>query len=516
MGERVAIVGAGMAGLFAALALAPTGRQMTLFERDPPPPPHGGPESAFDEWRRRGVGQMRHSHAFLARLRNLIRAEHPGLLDELRAAGARELTFAEGLPEPIRAVYSAKPGDEELAVIVSRRTTFELVIRRYTERQANVTVRSGVFVNGLVSERDPSGRLAARGLTIEGEAPALADIVIDAGGRASPMTDWLAEAGVVLSEESEDCAILYYTRFYRLAPGQGEPPRGRHGATGDLGYLKFAVFPADNDTFSITLAVPQVEEALRMAVLRPETFDRICARLPGVAPWTDPSRAAPVSKVHGMGDLKSRWREAAPGGAPAVLDLFSIGDSLVLTNPLYGRGCSFAAVEAHTLRDVLGESADPAERGRAYSARVRAELSPYYDDMRTQDRGAARRARHGLDPAHRPSWRGRLMRGFLEDGLAIALRRDADLLREAMRAFHMLAPPRAWLGRPAVLAKVLATWARGRRANTRFYAEKPGPGRAEMFAHLGLPAEAIWSACAPRPKAPGLAPRRTPPTVRPP
>jgi flavin-dependent dehydrogenase len=489
MAERVAILGAGMAGLCAALALGPTGREITVFERDPPPPP-GGPEAAFDDWRRRGVGQLRHSHAFLARLRSLIRAEHPGLLDDLRAAGARELAFADGLPEPIRGTYVAKPQDEELAVIVSRRTTFELVIRRYVERRANVTLRSGVFVNGLIGERDAAGILVARGLAIEGEAPAMADIVLDAGGRASPMTDWLARAGVTIPEESEDCAILYYTRFYRLAPGQAEPPRSRHGGTGDLGYLKFAVFPADNGTFSITLAAPQVEEALRMAVVRPETFDRICARLPGIASWTDPARSAPVSKVHGMGDLTSRWREAAPDGAPAALGLFSIGDSLVRTNPLYGRGCSFAAVEAHILRDVLGEIADPAERARAYSARVRAALQPYYDDMRAQDRSAARRARNGLDPAYRPSWRGRLMRGFLEDGLAIALRRDADLLREAMRGFHMLAPPRAWLTRPAVIAKVLATWARGRRANARFYAEKPGPGRAEMFAHLGLPPEA--------------------------
>jgi len=113
-----------MAGLCAGLALAPIGRQITLFERDPPPPP-GGPEEAFDAWRRRGVGQLRHSHAFLARLRSLIRAEHPGLLDDLRAAGARELTFAGGLPESIRATYAAEPRDEELAVIVSRRTTFE-------------------------------------------------------------------------------------------------------------------------------------------------------------------------------------------------------------------------------------------------------------------------------------------------------------------------------------------------------------------------------------------------------
>ena len=135
------VLGAGIAGLCAALALGPTGREITLFERDPPPPP-GGPEEAFDDWRRRGVGHLRHSHAFLARLRNLIRAEHPELLDDLRAAGARELTFADSLPGPLREGYVAKPGDEELAVIVSRRTTMELVIRRHVEAQSNVTLRS--------------------------------------------------------------------------------------------------------------------------------------------------------------------------------------------------------------------------------------------------------------------------------------------------------------------------------------------------------------------------------------
>ena len=38
MVERVAVIGAGIGGLCTALALAPTGREITLFERDPPPP----------------------------------------------------------------------------------------------------------------------------------------------------------------------------------------------------------------------------------------------------------------------------------------------------------------------------------------------------------------------------------------------------------------------------------------------------------------------------------------------
>ena len=488
MAEQVVVLGAGMAGLCVALALAPTGRQITLLDRDPSPP-EGGAEEVFDHWRRRGVGHLRQSHAFLARLRTLIVNEHPQLLDELRATGARELRFADGLPETIASTYAATAQDEEMAIIVSRRTTLELAIRRYVERQPGVHIRSEVFVDGLLNRRDRNGALVAEGLRLADGEAIRADIVVDAAGRNSPVLDWLEAAGVAPPpEDIEDCSILYYTRFYRLLPGLTEPARGRFSTTGDLGFLKFGVFPADSGTFSITLAVPEVEQSLRVAVVRPETFDEICAALPGVAPWTDPSRSEAVSRVHGMGNLKSRWREAAPNGAPPALGLFSVGDSLVRTNPLFGRGCSFAAVEAHLLRDVLQATIDPVERAVRYGQAVNAELRPFFDDMRQQDRAAARRAVRGLDPSHRLSFRARLLRGFVEDGISIALRKDIDLLRQAMRAFHMLDPPRAWLNRPSTLFRILTTWARGRKANARYYAEKPGPDRGEMFARLQLPA----------------------------
>jgi 2-polyprenyl-6-methoxyphenol hydroxylase-like FAD-dependent oxidoreductase len=487
--ESVVVLGAGIAGLCVALALAPTGRRITLLERDAPPPADDA-EAVFDGWRRRGASQLRHSHAFLAKMRQVIAAEHPALLQALGAAGARDLRFADGLPETIKARYRPDPADAEMTIIVSRRTTMEMVIRRYVEASPNVAIRSEVFVQALVSERDVGGVLTARGFRVEGGETVLADLVIDAGGRRSPAEDWLADAGAVVPETGEDCKILYYTRFYAFEPGQSDPPRSRYAATGDLGYLKFAVFPADNSTFSVTMAAPEVEEALRAAVVDPQVFDAICVRLPGLAAWTDPVRARPVSKVYGMGDLKSRWREMAPNGRPVILNYFSVGDSLVRTNPLYGRGCSFAAVEAHLLRDVLTETVDPTDRARIYSERVRATLRPFYEDMLTQDRGAARRAEHGLDPNYRPTLRARLMRRFVEDGVSVAVREHPELFRAAMRAFHMLEPPRAWLGTPSAMIKVFIALARGRKANVRFYAPKAGPGRLEMFAALGLPAGA--------------------------
>ena len=86
---RIVVIGAGVAGLGVALAAGRRGHRVVLVERDDtplPPDAHG----AFD-WQRRGAPQVRHSHAFLARLRNLLLAEHPDVLDALAAAGAPPL-----------------------------------------------------------------------------------------------------------------------------------------------------------------------------------------------------------------------------------------------------------------------------------------------------------------------------------------------------------------------------------------------------------------------------------------
>jgi len=493
MAEEVLVIGAGIAGLCTALAIGPTGRRVTLLERDGDPP-SGDADEAFRDWSRRGVGHLRQSHAFLARLGHIIKNDHPKLREAFLAFGVRELNFEVMLSPMQKKTYRPAPVDADFTLLTSRRTTLELVMRRYVETLPNVTIRGGVMVKRLLTERDGEGRLVVKGVAGDGpDGPVelTADVVIEAGGRNGLAIEQLAEMGARIAEDSENAGILYFTRHYRLKPGQAEPSRDDNPpASGDLGYLKFGVFPADNGCFSITMCTPEIEYEMRKAIVHPEMWDRMIDQLPGLKVWCDPARSEPTSKVFGMGDLHSRWRDLVVDGQPAALNFFALGDTLVRTNPLYGRGCSLAAVAAYQIRDVLDETRDPVRRAVAYQERVHKELRPYFVNMRKQDRVAIKRAEQALTPGYAPRLKEKLARSFFEDGIQPAMRYDVNLLREAMRGFHMLEDPDAWLKKPKNMLRILQIWARGKKANAAAYPPKAGPKREEMMRALGLPADA--------------------------
>lgn len=490
--ERILIAGAGIAGLGAAIALAGNGRRITIVDRDPAPP-DGGAEEAFRDWSRRGATQLRHSHVFLGRLTTLIRERYPQLLEALLAAGARIFSFEDGLPPPLKAAYRARAGDEDLAILFSRRTTLELVMRRYAADLRHVTFIDCAGVRGALVARDASGALRVEGLRVERDGTTRdmkADVTVDAMGRNSLFADWLRGEGAQIDEEESPAGILYFTRHYRLRREASEPERDGTPGAGDLGYIKFGVFPADNRHFSITLAVPEIETELRLSIVRAETFDAACAQIPGCARWVDPGRAEPVSAVHAMGDLKNVWRRYVHAGAPQALDFFAIGDSAIRTNPLYGRGCSAGIVHAHVLRDALAVSANPRTRALIFDAETRKALRPYYDAMTRQDAQAIRRALRERDPNYKPGLRARIATSLVEDAINPATRGDLETLRAFSRAFHMIDLPNQWLKNPAAIVQLLQFWATPKHAKQSrgFYPPKFGPDRAQMLAKLNLAA----------------------------
>ena len=288
-----------------------------------------------------------------------------------------------------------------------------------------------------------------------------ADIVVVASGRRSTLPDWLAAIGASpVPEEVEDTGIVYLSRFYRLRPGRDLPSRsGLIG--GDLGYLKYGVFVGDNRTFSLTLAVPSDDDELRRRLSEPDGFEAAARTLDVAAPYVD-GRAEALTPVHVMAGLLNRWRNFVIEGRPAALGVHAIGDALVCTNPLYGRGCTTGYWGAHLLAAAIEAAPDdPAEQARRYDAAVRAEILPWYTTGVAQDAEARRVAAAllaGEDPDGDPQDPRAFMRGVLREGLAPALRTDLVVLRAFMRSLNLLTSPNALMMDQEVSSRVLAVW----------------------------------------------------------
>ena len=480
MVARIVVVGAGVSGLGAALALGRRGHQVAVLERDDTPLPANA-DDAFD-WDRRGAPQVRHSHAFLARLRNLLRDHHPDVLASLLAAGATELRFGQD-PPPTITNFEREVGDDDLVMLACRRTTFEWVLRRAVLAEPTITMRTGVAVDGFVA--DGSTPPVVRGVRLVGGGIVDADLVVCASGRRTALTDWVgALTDVELHAEVDDTGIVYFSRFYRLTDGASLPARsGLIG--GDLGYLKYGVFVGDNRTFSITLATPTDDEVLRRVVDDEANFEQVAAALTVSADYVD-GRATPITGVHKMAGLVNRWRDWVRDGVPTLIGVHPVGDALVCTNPLYGRGCSTGFWHAHLLAEAIdAHPSDPVAQALAHDAATRTHIRPWYKTSVAQDTEARRVAAAilaGDDPDGDPADGRAFMRGVFREGLVPALRLDAVVLRAFVRSLNLLSAPDALIADADVGARVLAIW----QDRDNRPAEAPlGPGRDEMLELLG-------------------------------
>jgi 2-polyprenyl-6-methoxyphenol hydroxylase-like FAD-dependent oxidoreductase len=491
---RIVVVGAGVAGLGAALALGRAGHEVTVLERDATPLPPD-PDTAF-WWDRRGAPQVRHSHAFLARLRNLLRDRHPDVLEALLEAGATELRFIEGLPETILD-RSPRPGDEDLVALACRRTTFEWVLRKASLASPGVSLLDGVVVDGLAAADDPSGLRRVTGVHLQDGRTIDGDLVVLAGGRRGDVPAWFEAIGAAtVDEDDEDTGIVYWSRFYRLT---GEMPSTEGPIGADLGYLKFAVFQGDNGTFSVTLATPNEDATLR-ALTSPERFDKAAAALVPVAPWLAPGVSEAITEVHPMARLRNRIRRFVVDGRPAALGVVAIGDAHTCTNPLYGRGCSLGMVHAELLADAIAEHASYDEPFHlSFEAATAEQIEPWYRAAVMQDRatraeahrlllearGEAPEAGEGDDDPEQVQ--RNFMRSVLRDGLLPALRTDATVFRAFLRGFNLLDSPEALMQDSEVMARVLEAY---QSRDEREPDPPMGPDRAEMLTIMGLEPDA--------------------------
>ena len=386
MGSRkVAVLGAGTAGLSAALALAREGHRVTVVERDPVGA--SSPQDAF-AWERRGIPHFLQPHAFIPRGRKEMIEHFRDVYDELTRSGAYDVDLRPKLPG------TPGPGDEDLQYLGVRRPLIEWALRRAVLAQPGVEVLAGAHVRGVRLERNRLTAISVDGRSID------VDVAVDAMGRRSAMRGWLAELdSQPRSQESSECGVIYYSRYYQVRPGL-ELPDGPWllSPRGDLGYMAYSSFPGDNGTFAAVLAVPTgVPE---MKIFKNErAFEAAIARIPILRMWVDPELVDPITPVLPMGGLQNTincYDETTP------LGLFPIADAFCHTDPVLALGLSFSLIHGVQIARALHEHEDLRDAFAAYTAATMPTLRERYDFSTALDDQRHRMwTGHSVDFAHR-------------------------------------------------------------------------------------------------------------------
>jgi len=431
-------------------------------ERDPIEVTSG--EEAF-RWPRKGVAHFLQPHAFNPRGRREMRTHLPDVYAAVLDAGAEELDLRRRLSGPSR------PGDEDLIYLGVRRPLIEWALRKAVLAQPEIQLLPHTRAVGLLG--DSQKVEGAR--TDQGELRA--DLVVDALGRTSPAPAWLAEIGASAPAlETSDCAVLYYTRYYRVRQGETLPdgpwvptPRGI------LPYCLFSSFPGDNHTFGALLAILPQDHGLKV-LRRVDAFEAAVAAMPSLDSWT--SRSEPITDVLGMGSLQNSFRRYRSGPRRGVPGFVPVGDALCHTNPMFALGLSQSLIHAFALASALADASRVEDVPEAYHRAVEPEAFERYALATECDQARGRWWRgEPVDFVHRSGARQLFL---LAAGGATALD-DPDIFRAHIRRL-------GFLDRTAVLEDDVALQ---RRMETRFaelLASRPPPlgpqTREELLARL--------------------------------
>jgi flavin-dependent dehydrogenase len=333
------VIGGSMGGMLAARVLADRFDKVTVIERDELP---ASPEA------RKGVPQGRHVHALLNSGKAVLEELFPGVVDELRRAGANVVDGARDLAWHHFGVWKARH-QSKLQITLATRPLIEWHVQRRVAALANVEIRAGLAVEGLLAD---DARRRITGVRLKGGTALTADLVVDAGGRGSMTPQRLEALGYAKpDEEMVGIDLSYSSRLYQARRGANidwkflvEYPRSPESWR--AGFISFV----EQDRWMVSLngyfkdQAPTDERGFlefARALPRPDLYELI-------------KDATPLSDIVVHKVPTTRWRRY-DRLARFPENLIVIGDGVCAFNPIFGQGISVAALEARILRDCLEE-----------------------------------------------------------------------------------------------------------------------------------------------------------------
>jgi 2-polyprenyl-6-methoxyphenol hydroxylase-like FAD-dependent oxidoreductase len=426
--DRAIVIGAGMAGLMAAVALSDFFDDVLIIEKDALP---RSPEL------RKGVPQGAHVHTFLGYAVEAMEELIPGIMEDLYSAGAvkirrnKDIWFHDSVgPTPIRDVGIITPS--------VTRPLLEHTTRQRVLALPNVRLHDSTRLQEF--EVDAEGQVIGVQVETEGESERIpADLVLECSGRATRLPRWLSAQGFGEAPAQRLKILMGYTSgLFRPPPDLvGDNwaclmlaiPPGRRAA-----YLT----PVDGGLWLATMYGRGGDMAPRDA----EGFVEWSKGLPHPVIYEKLSQAEPVSDFRIYKIPYGIWNRydqmpRFPGG------LLPMGEAMTSFNPMYGQGISLSAAQALALRSVLANSLN-GDLAARYFAKCNELNSIGWSVMETRDLAYA--STDGERPADlEERWRvGAAIRRLGEQ--------DSEIHALSVRVTHLLEPPSA-LARPDIIER---------------------------------------------------------------
>jgi 2-polyprenyl-6-methoxyphenol hydroxylase-like FAD-dependent oxidoreductase len=350
VGRQAVVVGAGVAGLTAARALAGHFERVVVLERDALP---------SDAAHRKGTPQSRHVHGLLASGLGALNELFPQFTEDLDHGGA--IPLRAGLDVRIeRPGYDPFP-QRDLGW-VSRaisRPLVELTLRQGVAQCANIELRQRCRVQNFVAEPHSATITGIRFENVEGSDETIpADLIIDASGRGALTLQLLQSAGLAAPQETSIGTDMTYASAAFAIPDDaptdwkgvmifGAAPQDARGAI---------MLPLEGKRWIVSVGEAHSPGMPADAVAFLEYLRTL--RTPTI--YNAVKHAEPLSEVVRFGSPESVRRHyerltTFPRG------LLPVGDALCRFNPIYGQGMTVAAQEACLLRNVLSTLATERE-----------------------------------------------------------------------------------------------------------------------------------------------------------